>query len=92
MRFVWPDSARSELRAIDRETASLAVIGSGNRVLERVLGVFSWQDLLHLELRSGAASYDRLRPFLNRLALLTPVLSLPRRAISRAEFLKAGQP
>jgi len=85
MRFVWPNSARSELRAIDRETASLAVIGFGNRVRERVVGVFSWQDLLPLVLRSGAASHDRLRPLLNRLALLTPVLSLQRRAISRAD-------
>lgn len=36
MRLVWPDSARSELRAIERETAGLAVIGFGHRVRERV--------------------------------------------------------
>ena len=27
MRFVWPDSARSELRALDRETASRILRG-----------------------------------------------------------------
>jgi mRNA interferase RelE/StbE len=27
MRFVWPDSARSELRAIDRETATRILQG-----------------------------------------------------------------
>ena len=64
------------LRSLD------SVIGCANGSLESSPG------RICLELRSGAASYDRLRPFLNRLALLTPVFlgRVPRPGVLQPEW------
>ena len=54
MRFVWPDSARSELRAIDRETAVRILHGlteyfeSGRGDLKALAG--EWQGYFRLRI------------------------------------------
>ena len=52
------------------------IIGPGDGVIERVVGIRAGQHLLHLEHGAGAVSDDRLGPILDGLVFFSPVLLL----------------
>jgi hypothetical protein len=62
MRFIWPDSARSEVRAIDRGTAGRILHGlteyfeSGKGDIKALAR--EWQGYFRLELRTTGSSWQ----------------------------------